>query len=1519
MEEDYDIDVAEMLATEDEGQLKGVENNAESRFIDYSFATPYESFIADIETILRTWQHQQVQSDTVPPKRNSFDALPTAQPLYMELDYLDVKYALIFYSNKRHLNQYMPSNTGKLQQQSITRVVMYTRQVSMCYNLPKFVLLTALGGTGMNKQRHIDKAIQSALYMSIDSSCIEVPAFYYCGMKRKRGSNLNDGSEVLNPSSVVTTVGYGITPIEVKMPVTDAHTSQNESEDYELVVIGNIVSHYSTELYSNVSPNHTAGVNGSTGVDCNDLYYCDGLWDFFKEKLFEYSMHAISLPDRDSTHQYVNVNLGRGLDEARPTLLEPIVKVVETFSYCTSISNEENSSNENSNYFKRLLVLYNDKQSVADGDMEVEATEDGAGVLSPEPMYGDAKLDVATSPVNSGISQYENNAEYLSILQLFNNYCKSDNASGNIFGGVAMGNNYRNFKWLKDIVITIEYSNVAPNGDGNENPAPHTPTNKYSPTHASTLADVGSAQTVVDNAYYTNLLPSKQAPEAWNISTVFYNPESNRHAQRSTSSPAPGGASTSVLGDGLRKLMALYLFGKSAGRAQGGVTNCKSLLELPIDLNYLDGVCDVLSYVTKQTVMGLCNAASNEQTASRAKTHSQAAVAGAYPPLDIPRGNLNGTVGGYDRLSLPTGEPNSSDKIGVNSGVAGRYTYSHPLLGKIFSKKQAPTTSEDGDSVKRVFDELQAKLHEFDRASGNNSTPTDLLPLYHFLSLCSAQITECDSIFDMCTLWYEHIARSQLRGVNWEQGQVINNMNITKDIDDKCFGHGDIRNTCNIMQCYNKSIPNFETMLGYEGEKLNVDSNGSLHGYATALLWDDVVKKHSGKETKFCLPDLSQSLLCQKLQMLQMCIICNDEAPFVSTETANQDLNTKSVCINPPKLLRRLPYTSDNTAYYYHLLTKSKSVVYPEDWKAAIKEQIAQVVREEEGSQSTARVQYASLASLETPECTNTGTELGMDGPQSSSADVAKTDRNPSHSALLRYSIRVPHILADIRCFREENTSATFEQFLIWYKSGPNLDGVNESDPGLECWFEQVLRDIWNLVNVNTQGAAAGSCNGESLPALPACDMKPLFRVEQEGEKALGYLENVPLTTLAVECICNKLVSTYVCICVQLTQSRHRHALRSTLALLCDNIVQVLPLLQQEEYVDSSVYNAKLTRDRAATNASYVSTMSVNSLEESVFSEGESVFSAEDTFSRPTSPPIGSGEINQRILILLDAICNLVDVLVSYDEKLTELECILPNSPRLVELLCNLPQYSAGGGDGSHASASGGNSSGCAVNPQESHDIFQLARIIAIENNKYTDIASSHATDEAMPGSAAGGGARGTSVDSTRTLSVDSTNSNGKNPLLLHCNYNMDNHKALHHWYSENGRELGFPSMRSVSISYPCKTSTLIPCTIEETSGDHLWESQPDVAYAEGMTAGDGFCSNIFASPQSTASASLHHLTEQMDSSARNKDQITTYEADTTVYHTIKSIHLNNTSNEGEHNHYNNTLQICFKYAEVEE
>ena len=39
--------------------LAGVEANSESRFVDYSRATSYEQFIADIGGVLRNWLHER--------------------------------------------------------------------------------------------------------------------------------------------------------------------------------------------------------------------------------------------------------------------------------------------------------------------------------------------------------------------------------------------------------------------------------------------------------------------------------------------------------------------------------------------------------------------------------------------------------------------------------------------------------------------------------------------------------------------------------------------------------------------------------------------------------------------------------------------------------------------------------------------------------------------------------------------------------------------------------------------------------------------------------------------------------------------------------------------------------------------------------------------------------------------------------------------------------------------------------------------------------------------------------------------------------------------------------------------------------------------------------------------------------------------------------------------------------------------------------------------------------------------
>jgi hypothetical protein len=122
----------------------------------------------------------------------------------------------------------------------------------------------------------------------------------------------------------------------------------------------------------------------------------------------------------------------------------------------------------------------------------------------------------------------------------------------------------------------------------------------------------------------------------------------------------------------------------------------------------------------------------------------------------------------------------------------------------------------------------------------------------------------------------------------------------------------------------------------------NIANNNNINNFEMdkpiweQTLWEEVIYRLSNLENiNAALPDLNQSLLTQKIQMIQMCIVLKDEdsicdAPSSMQNTVvsfpNVSMNTREYrAVNTPKLLRRLPMTMDAIAIHQHMIQKITS------------------------------------------------------------------------------------------------------------------------------------------------------------------------------------------------------------------------------------------------------------------------------------------------------------------------------------------------------------------------------------------------------------------------------------------------------------------------------------------------------------------------------------------------------------------------------------------------------------------
>jgi len=248
------------------------------------------------------------------------------------------------------------------------------------------------------------------------------------------------------------------------------------------------------------------------------------------------------------------------------------------------------------------------------------------------------------------------------------------------------------------------------------------------------------------------------------------------------------------------------------------------------------------------------------------------------------------------------------------------------------------------------------------------------------------------------------------------------------------------------------------------------------------------------------------------------------------------------------------------------------------------------------------------------------------------------------------------------------------------------------------------------------------------------------------------------------------------------------------------------------------------------------------------------------------------GEVlSSRVCYLLDNISNMFDLLVGYLDKYEEVKELLPNSPRMGYLLSHPLNARAAAGEGAKSGVR-------ATSTTEASDLNLLARVIAMENNKNSAVASGASTG-------------GIAAASSRDRSASSVG------LISQQQYTPS---SSNWWYSANGREIDFPNTRSVSISVPCTDSYLLPVDAGSMKSDGHYAHM-----------------NLFRGASTSS--------EEMKAGCSEDPNVV-------VFHTIKGVHCSDCSPGGLAGWLDtdeddtlasilssNTMQIFFKYSEIEE
>jgi hypothetical protein len=315
-------------------------------------------------------------------------------------------------------------------------------------------------------------------------------------------------------------------------------------------------------------------------------------------------------------------------------------------------------------------------------------------------------------------------------------------------------------------------------------------------------------------------------------------------------------------------------------------------------------------------------------------------------------------------------------------------------------------------------------------------------------------------------------------------------------------------------------------------------------------LWNDAIDHLLDTDTlaerfpvELSWPDLNESIVVQKLQLLQFCVIMCSESPIYRFP---QETVTVTV-----------PSTDHGTA------TPAAAAI---NASAALTEDVAAGLAQQPNTESTDAVaeQLPPMAATTNQEATNTATvrqpalfrrlPLTEDAIAMSNYLARKVNAKSSRSSRdhpqLKVQLQYPSIVSDMKAFKAANPELGLDVFCAWYGFEPvtqvqSTEQVAQSAaaaPGRAAADEGAKSDDGGSSNsaAPVQGARTGdiltAVTAKSVP-MPLDELqkvwnlcepvscedqgKPLFLWEKEAERALAYLESVSAVRLATEMLCS--------------------------------------------------------------------------------------------------------------------------------------------------------------------------------------------------------------------------------------------------------------------------------------------------------------------------------------------------------------------------------------------------------------
>jgi len=265
-------------------------------------------------------------------------------------------------------------------------------------------------------------------------------------------------------------------------------------------------------------------------------------------------------------------------------------------------------------------------------------------------------------------------------------------------------------------------------------------------------------------------------------------------------------------------------------------------------------------------------------------------------------------------------------------------------------------------------------------------------------------------------------------------------------------------------------------------------------------LWNDTLSRYNadfastGTAIHVSTPQINhRSLLVQKIQMVQLCMMLKSEEAY----TATGEYGTTQGAWNIPAISRR------NPALYDSLL--QKEMIWMEAFYPSERERFEEDKVE------------AMMQSLDVKQ-----------DPAKPPSPI-KEDFTPDKVVML-WQACLPHVLSDMRSFKDANVNATLEDFKKWYQLDSESDIVALA-ASLQVSPGDYAEALSTLINQDALEQVWQSCEGMSAEA-----QRPMYRAETEFQKSVMYLETMTVAQVSTEMLiavlqtCFGLLQSQLCI-----------------------------------------------------------------------------------------------------------------------------------------------------------------------------------------------------------------------------------------------------------------------------------------------------------------------------------------------------------------------------------------------------